>query len=382
MKNICNEFISGLEKKYQNSDEILKNEYNSFIERKKGISSDELNNLLKEYPDIPESLIDLLKYSNGTDIYCFQSDVDDGKYPYYLTSSSEMIKCKDDVKTYYSDYIERYFDDCEIDNKISNNIDNIKWLLFSNCMNNGGTSQLFIDFTPSKEGKVGQIVRYLHDPDSMTVIADSFDEFLKQIIDSNYKFIDGEIESNELLKKQAIVETIVETKVKEKNILAAIFVSLFGILGIVFGISVVKTNIFGCVFMLLFGIICILASILNLKGNSKSINNRTYGGFIISKNITKNGEKIKYSYREESKIPELNGWTIYSTIDDEEYIRNSDNFEIINATTIYKIAPIMLNIFEAPYGTNLQWIYNENEPVTFYDIKSNKKVSIDDILKK
>lgn len=41
-------------------------------------------------------------------------------------------------------------------------------------MNNGGTSKLFIDLTPSETGKKGQIVRYLHDPDELKVIADSF----------------------------------------------------------------------------------------------------------------------------------------------------------------------------------------------------------------
>jgi len=198
MKFIYNEFINGLRTKYLQSDEMLKKKYNSFIEKKKGISNEELDSLLKIFPDIPNSLIELLKYSNGTKIYCFQSDVDDGKYPYYLINSSKMIETKDVVQTYYSDYIRRKFDDIEIDNKITSDVDNVKWLLFSNCMNNGGTSQLFIDFTPSKEGKVGQIIRYLHDPDSIIVIADSFDEFLQQIIDSNYIFIDELMELNKL----------------------------------------------------------------------------------------------------------------------------------------------------------------------------------------
>ncbi|HEV9036131.1 MAG TPA: hypothetical protein VGQ51_05905 [Puia sp.] len=49
------------------------------------------------------------------------------------------------------------------------------WLCFSDCMNNRGTSSLFIDFDPTPEGTVGQIVRFLHDPDSFRVIADSFE---------------------------------------------------------------------------------------------------------------------------------------------------------------------------------------------------------------
>ena len=60
-------------------------------------------------------------------------------------------------------------------------------------MNNGGTSQLFIDFSPSEKGKKGQIVRFLHDPDEFSVIADSFEEYLKKLIDNDYDFINEDI---------------------------------------------------------------------------------------------------------------------------------------------------------------------------------------------
>jgi hypothetical protein len=62
-------------------------------------------------------------------------------------------------------------------------------LHFSDCMNNGGTSQLFIDFDPVGEGQVGQIVRYLHDPDSYAVIADSFEGYLQRLMDQEYEFL-------------------------------------------------------------------------------------------------------------------------------------------------------------------------------------------------
>lgn len=118
------------------------------------------------------------------------------------------------------------------------------------------------------------------------------------------------------------------------------------------------------------------------KKRNPDINNSAYGGFVISKNVTKNGKKIRYSYREENSIPELNGWTIYSVDDDDEYVNNPSNFEIVNATTIYNIAPIMLEIFDAPYGTDLCWMYENNKHKGFYDLKGNKDVSINEILKK
>ena len=56
-------------------------------------------------------------------------------------------------------------------------------------MNNGGSSRLYIDFAPTATGKVGQVVRFLHDPDNYQVIADSFDAYLHMLIDDGYAFL-------------------------------------------------------------------------------------------------------------------------------------------------------------------------------------------------
>ena len=55
------------------------------------------------------------------------------------------------------------------------------------------------------------------------------------------------------------------------------------------------------------------------------INNNDFGGFVVSNNIL-DGKAIRYSYREKSAIPQLNGWTLLSIEDDEAYLANSKNF--------------------------------------------------------
>ena len=104
-----------------------------------------------------------------------------------------------------------------------------------------------------------------------------------------------------------------------------------------------------------------------------------YGGFIVSKNVD-SGRPILYTYREESSIPNLNGWTIFSCDDDQEYVEDSNNFVILGATSIYKIAPVMLEIFDAPYGTDLCWMYEDNVHVGFYDLVKNQDTTIEEIL--
>lgn len=64
------------------------------------------------------------------------------------------------------------------------------------------------------------------------------------------------------------------------------------------------------------------------------VNNDAYGDFIVSKNIVK-GKAIGYSFREASEVKQLNGWTLLSVEDDEDYISNSNNFIILNAESIY-----------------------------------------------
>ena len=109
------------------------------------------------------------------------------------------------------------------------------------------------------------------------------------------------------------------------------------------------------------------------------INNSDFGGFIVSNNILE-GKPIRYTFRDQSSIPPMNGWTLLSIEDDEEYLSDAANFKILGANSIYKIAPVMLEIFEAPYGTDLCWLYEEGVHVGFYDLVEERETTIEEIL--
>ena len=148
------------------------------------------------YPDVPATLIQLLEQVDGTyyrdysgekvTFYFLGSDIKE--FPYYLLSADQIVKNKD-AAGWLKEYVARdnLYDD--VDEKITDKADNICWLHFSDCMNNGGGSQLFIDFSPSAKGKKGQVIRLLHDTDTLTVIADSFDEYLQMLINKKYDFV-------------------------------------------------------------------------------------------------------------------------------------------------------------------------------------------------
>lgn len=155
--------------------------------------------LRNQYPDVPDSLLQLLRIVDGTYyrvyagektvFYFLGSDLEE--YPYYLLSAEQM--CRKEEPDWLTDYINREFgDDVEIDGRITDRAEQMCWLHFSDCMNNGGTSQLFLDFSPSAKGTKGQVVRFLHDPDNFTVIADSFDAYLEMLMEYEYDFITEE----------------------------------------------------------------------------------------------------------------------------------------------------------------------------------------------
>jgi len=192
---IAANYLSGLKKAYYENGG--KETWDHFEQIKHGASKTDLEKLKEAFPAAPQGLIDLLEYVDGTywrtyadeEIAFFLLGSDLNEYPYYLLSSKEMIDNHHIAHAYYADYIDRKYDHVKIDNKITEQSTDLKWLHFSDCMNNGGTSQLFVDFSPSDKGKIGQIVRFVHDPDEFLVIADSFEEYLQLLINTGYNFI-------------------------------------------------------------------------------------------------------------------------------------------------------------------------------------------------
>ena len=120
---------------------------------------------------------------------------------------------------------------------------------------------------------------------------------------------------------------------------------------------------------------------LKKNKDDKENDNSNYGGFIISKNITNNGVKAKWIFREEPTKSNLNGWYLYSEKDDQDYISNPNNFEIVSASTIKQIVPVLLMIVNAPYKTDLTLKYEQDVVVGFMDTNTGKEMTIDEILK-
>ena len=194
-KALARAYFDGLKEAYlrEGGQEL----WDHFSSVAQGASQEDIDRLLELYPDAPESLIELLRLVDGTYhrvygqervlFYTLGSDVEE--YPYYLLSARQMVETRHKAKEFYDYFVTREYDDIPVDEGVCDDLDKLHWLHFSDCCNNGGTSQLFIDFSPSAKGKKGQVLRFLHDPDEMVVVADSFDEYLQMLIDNEFDFI-------------------------------------------------------------------------------------------------------------------------------------------------------------------------------------------------
>ncbi len=195
---IINNYITGLKNAYFRNNG--KEDWGFFEKVICGAKKKDINKLKRIYPEIPDTLVNLLEYVDGTywrkygkeELIFFLLGSDMLEYPYYLLSTKEIINNQQQGREFFLEYNERKYDEFEVDDKIIDKAESIKWLHFSDCMNNGGTSQLYIDFCPSEKGIKGQVVRYLHDPDELKVIADSFDEYLNMLIKKEFDFINEE----------------------------------------------------------------------------------------------------------------------------------------------------------------------------------------------
>ncbi|MFS0883036.1 SMI1/KNR4 family protein [Metabacillus niabensis] len=193
--DLINDFFKGL-RSALSTDELKE------LNKACGATKEDIATLRAEYPNCPESLICLLENIDGTywrkygdtkiAVCILGSGVEEDTYPYYLLSTQQMLessKEEEDIS-----YLLEYQDDEEaVDPKI--NQEGLlpgKYLHFSDCMNNGGSSRLYIDFNPSDKGVSGQIIRFIHDPDEYEVVADSFDEYLQNLIDGGFIYLENE----------------------------------------------------------------------------------------------------------------------------------------------------------------------------------------------
>ncbi|WML32996.1 SMI1/KNR4 family protein [Clostridium sp. OS1-26] len=149
-----------------------------------GASEEELNALEKRYNiKLPKDFREFYKYKNGSGYHfhilypnCECEHIE----PFYLFSIEEIIEEKDG---FYDDdeLMSDYYDEeeiSELDCRIKPYLKNRNWIPFAALA--GGSLNLLLDYDPTDRGKEGQIISYIHDPDFIYYVANTFTEMLEK----------------------------------------------------------------------------------------------------------------------------------------------------------------------------------------------------------
>lgn len=131
---------------------------------------------------LPEDFRTLYKYKNGSGYISLLFPENDYETGYRLLSLQEMSK----IKSYFQNNTCKMTEFPEIidekqlkqlDKRIKPYLFCERWFPFAEY---AGSLYLMLDYAPSDDGKVGQVINYVHDPDFIYYIAPNITEILEQ----------------------------------------------------------------------------------------------------------------------------------------------------------------------------------------------------------
>jgi hypothetical protein len=103
---------------------------------------------------------------------------------------------------------------------------------------------------------------------------------------------------------------------------------------------------------------------------------RNSGASIASKNVLEKRAPLRWAFREEEVDAVDNGWRFLSEIDDDEYINNPANMQVVSFNAVVDIEPAVLPILHMPVGTDLTIIRDEPGRIELIDNTTGKPADI------
>ena len=136
---------------------------------------------------LPEDVKELYRYKNGSKFFAlFPCIIGERDMAFNLMSLEQVEKSKgyfqnkDALLTDFPDYFTKEDIERMKDERIKSYLFNKKWFPFAEYCD---SCYLMLDFDPGKEGKEGQIICYIHDPDEVIYAAESLTELVDGIME-------------------------------------------------------------------------------------------------------------------------------------------------------------------------------------------------------
>ena len=168
-------------------DNPIEEEYLDDYKNINGASLDELLLFEKNFNIIlPDDFKTLYQYKNGSQFFClFPLGINNIDMTFCLMSLQEIKNSKtyfqnrNALLTDFPDYFTNEDINKMKNNKIKPFLFNKKWFPFAQYCN---SCYLMLDLDPNKEGQIGQIILYCHDPDQIIYVTSSISELITKIL--------------------------------------------------------------------------------------------------------------------------------------------------------------------------------------------------------
>ena len=153
-----------------------------------GATDEEIKNFEEKFGiSLPEDVKELYRYKNGSKFFAlFPCIIGERDMAFNLMSLEQVEKSKgyfqnkDALLTDFPDYFTKEDIERMKDERIKPYLFNKKWFPFAEYCD---SCFLMLDFDPGKEGKEGQIICYIHDPDEVIYAAESLTELVDGIME-------------------------------------------------------------------------------------------------------------------------------------------------------------------------------------------------------
>ena len=153
-----------------------------------GTTEEELKSFEEAFEvELPESFKELYRYKNGSGYMCALPCVigeRDMKFCLmsieWIATSKGYFQNKDALLTDYPDFFSAQDIERLSDSRIKAYLFNKRWFPFAEYCD---SCYLMLDMNPGDDGKVGQIICYIHDPDEVVYVAPSLEGLVSKVYD-------------------------------------------------------------------------------------------------------------------------------------------------------------------------------------------------------
>ena len=153
-----------------------------------GTTEEELKSFEEAFEvELPESFKELYRYKNGSGYMCALPCVigeHDMKFCLmsieWIATSKGYFQNKDALLTDYPDFFSAQDIERLSDSRIKAYLFNKRWFPFAEYCD---SCYLMLDMNPGDDGKVGQIICYIHDPDEVVYVAPSLEGLVSKVYD-------------------------------------------------------------------------------------------------------------------------------------------------------------------------------------------------------